>query len=96
MRPAGLLLAALLAACAGARPEPSISYRCEDGTRLIARFPTPDQLMLDQGGLLIRMERVVAASGARYADAQRTFWTRPDGALYETSRGMTRCAQVAR
>lgn len=94
MRPAGPLLAALLAGCAAARPDPAITYQCEDGTRLVARFPTPDRLMLDQGGLLMRMERVAAASGARYADAQRTFWTRGDGALYETSRGMTRCTQV--
>lgn len=94
MRPAGPFLAVLLSACAAARPEPSIAYQCEDGTRLIARFPTPDRLMLDQGGLLMRMERVAASSGARYADAQRTFWTRGDSALFETSRGMTRCTQV--
>lgn len=94
MRPAVPFAAVLFAACAGGPAGTALAYRCEDGTRLIARFPTPDQMTLDQDGTLARMQRIPAASGAKYADAQRTFWSRGDGALFETSRGMTRCSRA--
>jgi len=96
MRPAVPFAAVLLAACAGGPAGTAIPYRCEDGTRLIARFPTPDHMTLDQDGTLARMQRIAAASGAKYADAQRTFWSRGGDALYETSRGMTRCSRMPR
>jgi len=96
LRPAVPFAAVLLAACAGGPAGTAIVYHCEDGTRLTARFPAPDQMTLEQGGSLARMQRVPTASGAKYADHQRTFWSRGESALYETSRGMTRCTGVTR
>jgi membrane-bound inhibitor of C-type lysozyme len=73
MRTALVVLALLAATQASAAPVPPVSYRCDDGTSLVARFrnragaPGAVDLSFGPGTAPVHLPQVLAADGGRYS-----------------------------
>lgn len=97
----GLVLVALAGA---ARAEPGIraDYRCggsPGAERLTVFFfnQAPSAAVLLVGREATRLPRTVTASGARYNDAEQSFWIKGDRATWERGQSPTlACEQVDR
>ena len=87
-------LAVLLAGCAGtpattgAKPGRTFAYACADGSRLEVLVAQTDAItLLPPGRAAVRLNRVSAASGARYAGAGLSFRDHGDEATYAPAGG---------
>jgi membrane-bound inhibitor of C-type lysozyme len=54
--------------------EGDITYACESGERAVASYPSPESAVLVYRGETHRLQRVISASGARYADDTFVWW----------------------
>ncbi|WP_152669468.1 MliC family protein [Synechococcus sp. GFB01] len=94
---------ALVALAGAARAEPGIraEYRCGEGPdaeRVTVFFfnQTPSAAVLLTGRQATRLAITHTASGARYGDAEQSFWVKGDRALWERGQAPAlRCEQVA-
>lgn len=104
------LSALLLCGCAAQTVSDSFTatYRCDNGTRVQARYFPPDNATVTVGGYTVDMHVARSASGTRYVGGTLTWWTQgggpgSHGTLFThnpetgvTGERITRCVQVAR
>lgn len=73
-----------------------VVYRCDDGTRVIARFPDPYRALLRMGGRNWPLRNTLAASGARYQGKGVTFWLKGEEATLDRPQTRSTNCQVTR
>lgn len=68
-------------------------YGCDDGRTLEAAFDNrePRRVLLTAGAATFELPQALSASGARYSDGSRVFWSKGSEALFETAEGQTTC-----
>lgn len=57
-------------------PDDALSYRCANGERLRAAYPSADVAIVQYRGEVHRLTIARSASGARYTDATLQWWTK--------------------
>ncbi|WP_333587286.1 MliC family protein [Phenylobacterium sp.] len=57
-------------------PPDALAYRCDNGERLRAAYPSPEVAIVQYRGELHRLTLARSASGARYTDDTRQWWTK--------------------
>ncbi len=78
---------------AGGQP---VTYACEDGARLTARFLGPLRAVLRLGGREWRLRNTMAASGSRYEGKGIAFWLKGEEAMLEQPGGRSTNCRVVR
>jgi membrane-bound inhibitor of C-type lysozyme len=72
------------------------AFTCESGENLATEFDTEQRriaLSLN-GGSLVRLPEVPAASGSKFSDGHVTFWSHGDDAVLETKDSRMECHRV--
>ena len=67
--------------------EGDITYSCASGERPVVFYPSPETALLAYSGETHRLQRVISASGARYADDTFVWWIKgSEASLFEAMR----------
>lgn len=76
-------------------PPPPVNYACDDGTKIVARFPDSVLAMLTIGDDRYELRAAMAASGVRYAGGNVEFWTHQGTARFTRDGKTTECREAA-
>jgi membrane-bound inhibitor of C-type lysozyme len=75
---------------------PRNAYTCASGQHLATQFdPSQQKLALSIDDALYRLDQIPAGSGAKFASADITFWSKGDDASLEIAGVTTQCQRVA-
>ena len=75
-------------------PPPPVNYVCDDGTKIVARFPDSVLAMLTIGDDRYELRAAIAASGVRYVGGSVTFWTHQGTARFTRGDVTTECREM--
>lgn len=75
-------------------PPPPVNYVCDDGTKIVARFPDSVLAMLTIGDDRYELRAAIAASGVRYVGGSVTFWTHQGTARFTRGGATTECRET--
>jgi membrane-bound inhibitor of C-type lysozyme len=90
------ILACGIVGCDRAPADDAVLYQCGD-LPVSATFPDADTAKLLLQGRTLTLQRVPAASGAKYADAAgNEFWTREGAMLTLAAQPMRQCSRAQR
>ena len=76
-------------------PPPPVYYVCDDGTKIVARFPDSVLAMLTIGEDRYELRAAIAASGVRYVGGDVEFWTHQGTARFTRGGMATECHEAA-
>jgi len=74
-----------------APPPAPVNYSCDDGTKIVARFPDSVLAMLTIGEDRYELRAAIAASGVRYVGGDVEFWTHQGTARFTRGGKATEC-----
>jgi membrane-bound inhibitor of C-type lysozyme len=75
---------------------PRNAYACASGQHLATQFdPREQKLALSIDDALYRLDQIPAGSGAKFANAEMTFWSKGDDASLQIAGVTTQCQRVA-
>jgi len=72
-------------------PPAPVTYSCDDGTKIVARFPDSVLAMLTIGEDRYELRAAIAASGVRYVGGDVEFWTHQGTARFTRGGKATEC-----